>query len=43
MRPIRLWLAALGVLAGLGLVALAAGGYFYFGAPERAVRTAPAT
>jgi pimeloyl-ACP methyl ester carboxylesterase len=40
MRPIRLWLTALGVLAGLGLVALSAGGYFYFQAPERAVRTA---
>lgn len=40
MRPIRLWLAALGVLAGLGLVALAGGAYFYFQAPERAVRAA---
>jgi len=40
MRPFKLWLAALGVVAGLGLVALAAGGYFYFQAPERAVRAA---
>lgn len=40
MRPFKLWLAALGVLAGLGLVALAAGSYFYFQAPEHAVRAA---
>lgn len=40
MRPFRLWLAALGAITGLGLVALAGGAYFYFGAPERAVRTA---
>lgn len=40
MRPVRLWLAALGVLAGVGIVALAAGSYFYFEAPERAVRVA---
>lgn len=40
MGPFRPLLAALGVVAGLGLVALAAGGYFYFQAPERAVRTA---
>lgn len=40
MRPFRLWLAALGAMTGLGLVALAGGGYFYFGAPERAVRAA---
>jgi pimeloyl-ACP methyl ester carboxylesterase len=40
MRPVRLWLTALGVLAGVGIVALAASSYFYFKAPERAVRVA---
>jgi len=40
MRPFRLWLAALGVLTGLGLAAFAAGGYVYFRAPERAVHAA---
>ena len=37
MRSFKLWL---GVLGALGLAALAAGAYFIFAMPERAVRAA---